>query len=130
MRGTSKRIALLAMVAAAVALAVLPATGLSSEGPQAIPTVTAVNPSSGARGTAGLPVQVFGTNFVKGAKVTFNFGTKGVKVIKKSTVFVNSGEIDVTVNIKARAELGARTVVVTNPDQSHGSLANGFTVTP
>jgi hypothetical protein len=88
------------------------------------PTVTQVVPPAGARGGTSLPVQILGSNFVKGASVKFG---KGIKV--NSHAFVNANEIDAVITISPTAKTGGYTVTVTNKDKGVGTLANGFTVT-
>jgi len=86
------------------------------------PQVTSTSPSTGARGTTE-SVRVFGANFMLGAAVTIN---KGVSI--GSTRFINSGEIDIVIQITS-TKAGPRTVTVKNPDSGIGTLIGGFTVT-
>jgi alpha-tubulin suppressor-like RCC1 family protein len=69
---------------------------------------------------------VLGSGFENGAKATVG---RGVRVVNRSVRFVNSGQIDLEVNISFRARPEGRTVTVTNPDSAAGSLVNGFRVT-
>jgi hypothetical protein len=84
------------------------------------PTVTSVNAPTGPT-TGGTKVRVIGTEFVRGATVTFD----GVAV--QNITYVNSKAIQVTTNAHA---LGGVDVVVTNPDGKSGSLTNGYAYLP
>jgi hypothetical protein len=81
------------------------------------PIVTGINPNSGpvAGGTA---VTITGTNFVAGATVTIG----GVAAMDFSVVSATS----ITATTPA-GTLGAKDVVVTNPDTLFGTLPGGFT---
>lgn len=81
------------------------------------PTVTVVTPPTGGT-LGGDPVTVTGTGFFAGATVTFD-GVDATDV-----VFINATTL--TCVIPAHAE-GAVDVVVTNPDDQTGTLADGFT---
>ncbi len=86
------------------------------------PVVTACSPSSGNRG-AQLLVQVTGSSFQSGATVTFRAG-----VAVQSVTFVNSGQLNVQIQIDRRATPGPRDVTVTNPDGQSGTKVGCFTV--
>jgi hypothetical protein len=81
------------------------------------PVPTAVTPNTGSA-AGGTTVTVSGTGFVAGATVTFG-GSAGTNV----TV---NGPNAITVTTPPHAA-GAVPVVVTNPDNQFGTLANGFT---
>ena len=89
-----------------------------------VPTVTLVNPNSGAQGATLSSVAIAGTNFATGA--TCSFGT-GITV--NSCTFNSATSMTANLTIAASAATGARTVTVTNTSGQLGTLANGFTVT-
>jgi hypothetical protein len=89
------------------------------------PNPTSVSPTSGARG-ATMDVDVFGSDFVSGAVVSFSGSGVGVN----STTFDNSGHLVANITISPSATTNARNVVVTNPDAGRKSLMGAFTVTP
>lgn len=91
----------------------------------AAPTVTAVNPTQGARG-ATLNVVITGANFASGAGASFN--GKGITVT--STTFNTAGQVTANITIDMGATLSVRNVTVTNPGGASATLANAFTVTP
>jgi len=81
------------------------------------PTVTSVSPTSGPIGGT-TSVDIFGSNFVNGATVSFG-GTAGTSV-----GFMNSDRLIVTAPAHAA---GTVDVTVTNPDTQSGTLVNGYT---
>ena len=83
------------------------------------PTVLSVSPSSGSI-NGGTSVTINGTNFTSGATVTFG-GNAATNV-----AFVSSTTLTGTTPAH---NAGAVSVVVTNPNQQSGTLANGFTYT-
>ena len=90
------------------------------------PTLTAVNPTSGAR-TQTLSVVLTGTNFISGVS-TVSFGPN----ITVNTMTVDSStQITANITIANGAALGARSVSVANAAPAGGAatLTNGFTVT-
>ncbi|MCP4686746.1 MAG: hypothetical protein GY859_01780 [Desulfobacterales bacterium] len=87
------------------------------------PEVTACAPSSGSQGQR-LTVTVSGQNFQAGASVSLGAG-----VTIRSTTVLSATSIDCSIRINKKAALGARDVVVTNPDSQSGTLVAGFTVT-
>jgi hypothetical protein len=84
--------------------------------------VASVDPSIGDRDEE-LDVIITGLNFQPGAVVSFG---EGVSV--RSVRFVDSTTLSVNIFINPSATTGARTVTVTNPDGSSGSLASAFQV--
>src|SRR4029077_14993300 len=88
------------------------------------PSVTSVNPNSGAQGQSLLSVIVTGSNFQSGA--TCNFGA-GITV--NSCTFNSAIQLTANITITSTATVGTRNVTVTNPDSQTGTLPNGFTVT-
>ena len=85
------------------------------------PTVVDVDPDNGRRGQT-LNVDINGTDFQDAA--SSNFGDD----ITVSTDFVSSTRLRANISIAAAADLGSRTVTVTNPDGQSGSRANAFDV--
>lgn len=84
----------------------------------AAPTVTGVSPDSGST-AGGTVVTITGTNFVAGARVTFD-STPATNV-----QFASSSAIVATTPPRQLA--GAVTVAVINPDHQTGNLSQGFT---
>ena len=88
------------------------------------PSVSSVNPSSGAQGQNLPSVIIAGSNFQSGA--TCSFGT-GITV--NSCTFNSATQLTASITISSTAALGSRNVTVTNPGTQSGTLTNGFTVT-
>src|SRR5207244_13415077 len=88
------------------------------------PSVTSVNPSSGAQGQSLPSVIISGSSFQSGA--TCNFGA-GITV--NSCTFNSATQLTANISISSTATLGTRNVSVTNPDSQTGTLTNGFSVT-
>jgi len=88
------------------------------------PLVGSCSPNSANSG-ARLTVTVAGSNFQSGATVDF-----GSRIAVQSVAFVSPIRLDVGIKIQRRASIGARTVVVTNPNGtgSGSSGANCFSV--
>lgn len=88
------------------------------------PIVNSVFPSSGQRGQT-LNVTITGLNFEPGASVSFGQG-----IAINSVNFVSSTQLvaNITIDQNARIETQGRTVTVTNPDGSSGSLSDAFLV--
>lgn len=93
-----------------------------SRGAGVNPVITSVFPSSGLPGDS-LTVTIRGLNFQPGAAVSFGDGV-GVS----SVTFVDSTTLIANITIDPGATSRERTVTVTNPDGTSGSLANGFRV--
>jgi hypothetical protein len=91
------------------------------------PTVASVSPGSYSKNASGVPIQIFGSGFQNGA--TLSFSGSAITVVGAPT-FVNSGEIDATINIANGGVTGAYDVTVANPDGGVNTLVGGFTVTP
>jgi choice-of-anchor C domain-containing protein len=87
------------------------------------PKPTSASPSSAARG-ATLDVHVLGSDFVNGATVAFGAG-----VTVNSVSFVNSGDLSANVTVAPGATVGARTIIVRNPDGGAGRCIRCFGVT-
>jgi len=90
------------------------------------PTVSGTSPSTGTQGVSGSVITVNGSNFQNGAAVSFSNSDVSIT----NTTFVNSAQIDVTVNIKESVASGpgVRDITVTNPDSQQGTCAGCFTV--
>jgi PKD repeat protein len=88
------------------------------------PSVTSVNPNSGAQGQNLPTVTITGSNFQSGATCSFGAG-----ITVNSCAFSSSTQITANVTIGSTATIGARNVTVTNPDGQIGTSTNGFSVT-
>ena len=88
------------------------------------PIVSSVFPSSGQRGQT-LNVTITGLNFLPGASVSFEQG-----IAVNSVNFISSTQLvaNITIDPNARIETQGRTVTVTNPDGSSGSLTDAFLI--
>ena len=87
-------------------------------------TATSVLPTSRGQGATNEDFAITGTGFVSGATVSFS-GT-GISV---GTVSVDSDTaISTTISISPTAVVGARDVIVTNPDHGVGTCSGCFTV--
>jgi len=88
------------------------------------PIVSSVFPSSGQRGET-LNVTITGLNFLPGASVSFEQG-----IAVNSVNFISSTQlvVNITIDQNARIETQGRTVTVTNPDGSSGSLTDAFLI--
>ena len=88
------------------------------------PIVSSVFPSSGAPGQS-LNVTITGLNFLPGGSVSFGQG-----IAINNVNFVSSTQlvVSITIDQNARTETQGRTVTVTNPDGSSGSLSDAFLV--
>jgi len=89
------------------------------------PTVTAITPSFGTRGTSVPVTNLAGTGFLSGATVKLT--RTGQADIVATGVTVSPTQISCTFNIVGAAA-GQWNVVVTNTDLQSGTLTNGFTV--
>ena len=96
-----------------------------SRGTEPGPVVTSISPTSGQPGET-LNVTVSGLNFQPGAVVSFG---EGISV--NSVRFVNSNQlvVNITVDSNIQNTASSRTVTVTNPDGSSGSLPSAFRIT-
>ena len=90
--------------------------------------VGSIVPNSMPRNTTG-PVTITGSGFQSGATVTFENGS-GRAPAAANIIVVNDTTINATVSVHRKAKLSAWDVRVTNPDNSTGVLAEGFTVVP
>ncbi len=89
------------------------------------PVVNSIRPGSGAPGQT-LSVTIRGANFQPGATASFGQG-----IAVNRVTFVNSGTLiaNITIDPSAQITTAGRTVTVTNPDGSEGSLPDAFLVT-
>jgi hypothetical protein len=103
------------------------ANGFTIFAPGTAPTISSINPNTGAQGTT-VPVTITGTNYISGATAKIaktgetNIALTGVTVVNSTTITGN-------IPLGAATALGAWTVMVTNPDTQTGQLVDGFTVT-
>jgi IPT/TIG domain/Quinohemoprotein amine dehydrogenase, alpha subunit domain III len=86
------------------------------------PNVTSTSPSSGDRGGTET-VLIKGTGFASGATSSFGSG-----ITINSTTFKSSTELAASITLEAGANLGSRTVTVTNADGGLDTAENAFTV--
>ena len=95
-----------------------------SRGTEPDPVVTSISPTSGQPGET-LNVTIDGLNFQPGAVVSFG---EGISV--NSLRFVNSNQLvaNITVDSNIQNTSSSRTVTVTNPDGSSGSLPSAFRI--
>lgn len=93
-----------------------------SRGTAVAPIISSVSPSFADRGVT-LPVTIRGLNFQPGAVANF-----GEDISVNSVRFVDSSTLVASITISLSATTGARTVTVTNPDGSSGSLTSAFQV--
>jgi CSLREA domain-containing protein len=90
----------------------------------AAPVVTSVSPSSLARGATNAVLDIFGSGFVSGAKVSF----AGTGVTVASVTRVDATHLRATVSVASTATTGAHSITVINPDQGTAT-GSGITVT-
>ena len=95
-----------------------------SRGTEPGPVVTSISPTSGQPGET-LNVTINGLNFQPGAVVSFG---EGISV--NSVTFVNSNQlvVNITIDPNIQNTSSSRTVTVTNPDGSSGSLTGAFRI--
>jgi hypothetical protein len=90
------------------------------------PVITTISPDSGITGDTITITSIAGSGFQNGATVTLN-SSSAPDIVASGIVVVNQNQVSCTVNL-AGASLGARNVVVTNPDGRIAVLPNGFLV--
>src|SRR5260221_10621762 len=88
------------------------------------PSVTSVNPNSGAQGQSLPSVIITGSNFQSGATCSFGAG-----ITVNSCALNSATQLTASITISSTATVGTRNVTVTNPDTQTGTLTNGFSVT-
>jgi hypothetical protein len=88
------------------------------------PTLTSVNPNSGAQGQNLSSVILTGSNFQSGATCSFGAG-----ITVNSCTFNSAAQLTANITINSTATLGSRNVTVTNPDTQSSTLSNAFSVT-
>jgi len=89
-----------------------------------VPTLISLDPTVGYLGNPAFTMNVYGTNFVAGANVNYNGGSR-------ATTFVTSGIVQATILATDLLALGPASVTVTNPAPGGGtSPALTFTVLP
>jgi type II secretory pathway pseudopilin PulG len=87
------------------------------------PTLTSINPTQRGRGLTNQNIVITGTGFVNGATSSF-----GGDINVDSTAFNNATQLTAQIDIDGTDALGARDVVVTNPDGGRAVLSGGFSV--
>ncbi len=88
------------------------------------PTLSSVNPTSGAQGQNLTSVVLSGSNFQSGATCSFGAG-----ITVNSCTFNSATQLTANITIGSAATLGSRNITVTNPDTQFSTLSNSFTVT-
>jgi hypothetical protein len=88
------------------------------------PSLTSVNPTSGARGQTLSGVILTGNSFQSGLTCSFGAG-----ITVNSCVFNSPTQLTASITIGSTAALGSRNVTVTNPDSQSSSLSDAFSVT-
>jgi hypothetical protein len=92
------------------------------------PAITGISPNTGVQGTAVSGITLAGSGFQNNAMISLT--RSGYANITANTVaFVSPSQITCSFNL-TDAATGSWNIVVTNPDNQSGSLANGFTVNP
>ena len=89
------------------------------------PSITAITPSSRARGTTAQTVTITGSEFQPGALVKFS----GSGVSIASTTVNDSTTMTLQITVGGSAALGARDVTITNADTGTTTCRECFTVT-
>ncbi|MEY2450332.1 MAG: large repetitive protein, partial [Acidimicrobiaceae bacterium] len=93
------------------------------------PTLTDVAPAERSAGTTGTVLTLTGTNFARGATVTFSPNVGGTEITTSNPTWVSLTSFQVTVNISGSALPGARDVTFTNFDTQPDTCSGCFTVT-
>src|SRR5437773_400457 len=96
---------------------------VTTAGPPPPPSVSSVNPNSGAQGQNLPSVAITGSNFQSGAACSFGAG-----ITVNSCTFNSATQLTASITISSAAAVGSRNVTVTNPDNQTGTLTNGFSV--
>jgi hypothetical protein len=96
----------------------------SGSSPPPPPTLTSINPTSGAQGQNLSSIILTGSNFQSGATCSFGAG-----ITVNSCAFNSATQLTASISISSSATLGSRNVTVTNSDSQSSTLPNGFTVT-
>jgi len=87
----------------------------------AAPAIVGITPNIAAQGAVNLAITINGNNFANGARVTFS--ESGITA--NAVNFVNSNQLQATIDIAATAPIGRRNVIVINPDAQSGT-GNGI----
>jgi hypothetical protein len=98
---------------------------VTTGGPLPPPSLSSVNPNSGAQGQSLTSVVLTGSSFQNGATCSFSAG-----ITVNSCTFNSATQLTASITISSTATLGTRNVTVTNPDNQSSNLPNGFSVTP
>jgi hypothetical protein len=97
---------------------------VTTSGPPPPPSVSSVNPNSGAQGQSLPSVIITGGSFQSGATCSFGAG-----ITVNSCTFNSATQLTANISISSTTTVGTRNVTVTNPDNQTGTLTNGFSVT-
>src|SRR6202790_5490709 len=89
------------------------------------PSMSSVNPNSGAQGQSLTSVILTGSGFQNGATCSFSAG-----ITVNSCTFNSATELTANITISFTATLGTRNVTVTNPDSQTTNLPIVFSVPP
>jgi len=82
------------------------------------PTVTGADPDRIAQGAHGVSLSIFGAGFVQHPELAVSLS--GERVVVTSLEFISDQELRVTLTVTPDAELGPRSVTVTNPGGAAG----------
>ena len=97
----------------------------NTTGGSLLPTLTSLNPGSGAPGATLNGVVVTGTNLTGATALTFS----GTGVTASNIVVTNATQLTATITISGAAALGLRNVTVTAAGGTSAALVEGFSVT-
>lgn len=82
------------------------------------PEVTGADPAEIAQGAHGVSLTIHGTGFVQDSELTVSLS--GERIVVSDLEFISGEELRVSVTVTPDAELGPRSVTVTNPGGSTG----------
>jgi len=90
------------------------------------PTITSVNPNTGAQGQSNITVTITGTNFLPNPSCNFD-AEQGLTVT--ACTYNSATKITATLSISSTAIVGGHNVVITDTDGQSATAINAFTVT-
>jgi prepilin-type N-terminal cleavage/methylation domain-containing protein len=79
------------------------------------PIINQVIPDSAQQGVTGRPISIQGQNFQEGAIVYFT--NTGISIVPGSGQYINSNELQCSIDVSGGASVGTDIVRVTNPDE-------------
>jgi len=88
------------------------------------PALASIIPADRGQGATDQNIDIDGDNFWSGVDVTFS----GDGITVKSTIFVSSTELTANIDIASGAAIGARDVIITNPDTQTVTGNGMFTI--